>query len=83
MLQSRLAELSLAAGDLGAVWRASGESIGHYEANRGGSADYAPWCMRWTILVAAGEDDAAEAIYRELPQSPAWSETPARARSGP
>ena len=76
-LQSRLAELSLAAGDLGAVWRASGESIVHYEANGGGSADYAPWCMRWAILVAAGEDDAAEAIYRELPQSPAWSETPA------
>ena len=77
VLQSRLAELSLTAGDLGAVWRASGESIGHYEANGGGSADYAPWCMRWAILVAAGEDDAAEAIYRELPQSPAWSETPA------
>ena len=76
-LQSRLAELSLTVGELGAVWRASGESIGHYEANGGGSADYAPWCMRWAILVAAGEDDAAEVIYRDLPQSPAWSETPA------
>ena len=79
-LQSRLAELSLAAGDLGAAWRAAGESIGHYEANGGGAADYAPWCMRWAILIAAGEHEAAEAIYRELPQSPAWSETPASRR---
>ena len=76
-LQSRLGELSMTAGDLGAAWRAAGESIGHYEANGGGAPDYAPWCMRWSILLAAGEDDAAEAIYRDLPHSPAWAETPA------
>ena len=76
-MQSRLGELSLTAGDIGAAWRAAGESIGHYEANGGGAPDYAPWCMRWSILLAAGADRAAEAIYRDLPQSPAWTETPA------
>jgi tetratricopeptide (TPR) repeat protein len=76
-LQSRLGELCLAGGDLGAALRAAHASIAHYEINRGGSPDFAPWCMAALIHWFAGDHEGAAQVYRQLPDSSAWLPVPA------
>lgn len=71
MLSSRLADLQLSAGELGAALVAAGRSIEGYEANRGGSQDYAPWFIRFHILRHAGRPPEAARVFQDLLQSPA------------
>jgi hypothetical protein len=76
-LQGRLAELCLTRGDLGACIVAARECIRQYEANGGGTQDYAPWVMLAQIHWYAGAYACAGDIFATLPESPACAPGPA------
>jgi DNA-binding SARP family transcriptional activator len=75
-LHSRLAELEIHAGRLGAALRAARESIARYERNGGGSQDYAPWLLSGVVFDGAGVGDRTEALFASLLSSPARAPGP-------
>lgn len=75
-LQLRLAELELTEGRLGAALAAARGSIARYEANGGGSQDYAPWVLCTLVMDFAGASLAAEQRMADLLRSPARAPGP-------
>lgn len=71
-LQLRRAEVRAARGELGAALAAARESVRLIEENRGGAPDFYPWYLLARLLWCCGDRDAATAVYRDLPRSPAY-----------
>jgi DNA-binding SARP family transcriptional activator len=71
MLNSRLAEVLLRSGDLGGTLDAAECSMRHYETNRGGTQDYAPWIMAAQVHVFADDVQGALGLFDSLERSPA------------
>jgi DNA-binding SARP family transcriptional activator len=71
LLATRRAELALLQGRLGPALTAARVAIVHYEDNRGGSEDFWPWYLQARLLWHVGANEAAIAVFRTLPESPA------------
>lgn len=75
-LSGRLAELRMATGDLGGALAAARQSMAGYEANGGGTTDYAPWVITAHVCLLSGVPRRAAREMSSLLQSPARSSGP-------
>lgn len=72
-LRSREVEVELLAGDLGAALRAARTAVALLEGIGSAAGTFWPWYQLALLLWQCGDAEAAVGVYRDLPQSPAWS----------
>jgi DNA-binding SARP family transcriptional activator/predicted ATPase len=78
-LQIRVCEVAAQRGELGEAVAAARRAVALIEANGGGLPDFWPWFILARLLWWIGDRAGAVAVYRGLPESPAWLETAAPA----
>jgi hypothetical protein len=73
-LRSREVEVCLLNGELGEALRAARQAVALLEGIASAAGTFWPWYQLARLLWQCGDSDAAVAVYRALPASPAWSE---------
>jgi DNA-binding SARP family transcriptional activator len=73
-LRSREVEVCLLNGEIGAALRAARQAVALLEGLGSAAGTFWPWYQLARLLWSCGDGDAAVAVYRTLPASPAWSE---------